>query len=67
MMLLPEKLALVVITLYWKAPWRGCRGPGCVPSRGVRIWQAGLIGGEIRHAYDYREREERIDADYSRV
>jgi hypothetical protein len=58
--------------LYWRLPGFGeppgvaARGSECVPSQGLRIRQAGMIGGEILHAHGY-EMGEVTGADYSRV
>jgi hypothetical protein len=53
MALLSEDPAPVALTRYWKTPRRGYWGPRCVPSRGTRIRQVGLIGGEILPARDH--------------
>jgi hypothetical protein len=53
---LPDDLAPVTLTRYWRTPSCDCRGSICVLSQGLRIRQAGLIGDEILSAHDYRDR-----------
>jgi hypothetical protein len=52
---LPEDPTLVAFSRYWRTPRCGYWGPGCVPSWGLRIRQAGLIGDKILPARGYRD------------
>jgi hypothetical protein len=45
----------MALTRYRRTPWYGYRGPGFVSSRGLRVRQVGLIGGEILPAHGYRD------------